>query len=279
MTERSASKTAFGVAWLRAAHQLIDDPPRILDDPVVVPLLGPDVAQLMREHLERMQAPGARGLRSHVILRSRYAEEELHAAVERGIGQFVLLGAGLDTFAYRQPEWASALRIFEIDQPASQQSKRDRLDAARIPVPPNVTFVPVDFQTESLESGLRRGGVGFTAPAFFSWLGVTMYLTRDAVDAVFQTIATFPPSSEVVFTFASRRDTAELTSYVAERVAELGEPWLSYFEPAELEELLARLGFSRVSFLTPDEAATRYFNGRSDGLPVPRHVSVGRAIV
>ncbi len=137
----------------------------------------------------------------------------------------------------------------------------------------------MDFQAEPLENGLRRGGVDSSESAFFSWLGVTMYLTRDAVDAVFRTIAAFPPSSEVVFTFASRRDATELSSDLAERAAELGEPWLSYFDPPELEALLRRLGFSRVSFLTRDEAATRYFNGRSDGLPVPRRVSIGRAIV
>ena len=279
MTELSSSKTAFGVAWLRAAHQIVDDAPRILDDPVIVSLLGADAAQLLREHPERVQTRGARGLRSHVVLRSRYAEDELHAAVERGVRQYVVLGAGLDTFAYRQPGWAAPLRIFEIDQPASQRSKRELLDAARVAVPPNVSLVPVDFQTESLENGLRRGGVDFAAPTFFSWLGVTMYLTRDAVEAVFRTIAAFPRLSEVVFTFASRRDEPQQASALAERAAELGEPWLSYFEPAELEELLMRLGFSRVSFLTPDEAATRYFNGRSDALPAPRRISIGSATV
>jgi methyltransferase (TIGR00027 family) len=279
VTEPSSSRTAVGVAWLRAAHQIIDAEPRILDDPVIVPLLGPEVARLLHEHPERAQTPGARALRSHVVLRSRYAEDELRAAVERGVRQYVVLGAGLDTFAYRQPAWAAPLRIFEIDQPASQRSKRERLDAAHIVIPPNVNFVAVDFQAESLADGLRRGGVDFAAPAFFSWLGVTMYLTRDAVEAVFRTIATFPPSSEVVFTFASRREEPQLASGLAERAAELGEPWLSYFEPPEVEELLRGLGFSRVSFLTPNESAARYFNDRSDGLPAPRRVSIGTATV
>src|SRR3569833_2473723 len=178
MAERSASMTARGVAMLRAAHQLIDAPPPILDDPVIVRLLGPDAEARIRSEVERAQSAPARGIRSHVKLHSRYTEDRLHAAVGRGVDQYVLLGAGLDTFAYRQPHWARSLTIIEVDHPSSQADKRRLLATAGVDVPSNVRYADVDFEHETLADGLRRAGVDFQRPTFFSWLGVTMSLTR-----------------------------------------------------------------------------------------------------
>ena len=185
MTEpgrREPSRTAAGVAWLRAAHQSVDGQPKILDDPIA-PLLPGERGRLgLIERRDELFTPGALGLRAHVLLRSRFAEDQLALAVARGIRQYVLLGAGLDTFAYRQPYWAAAaepvLRIFEVDQPASQQIKRERVAAANIPVPGNLTYAAVDFEHEPLLAGLTRTGVATSEPAFFSWLGVSMYLTE-----------------------------------------------------------------------------------------------------
>ena len=280
MTERQMSKTAWGVAMLRAVHQTLDGDPPILRDPVVVRMLGMDPAKLPPEHLERLHMPHARGLRSHIVLRSRVAEDRLAEAVARGVRQFVTLGAGLDTFAYRQPAWAADLSIVEVDHPASQQFKREMLQAVGIESPPNVHYADIDFEHEALDQGLARCGVAHDVPTFFSWLGVTMYLTREAIDAVLNTVASFPAGSEIVLTFAQPRSEDEgRPSELAERAAELGEPWISYFTPHEMEALLRDHGFRDVWFLSRDEAMRRYFADRSDGLIAPRWISIASAMV
>lgn len=166
------SRTAAGVAWLRAAHQVVDEPPRILDDPIAPRLLGEAGRRALGERRAELFQPGALALRSHVLLRSRYAEDRLELAARQGVDQFVVLGAGLDTFAYRQPDWAASMRIFEVDQPGSQLVKRDRVALAGIEVRGNLAYVPVDFESADLLTGLVRGGVDPARPAFVSWLGV-----------------------------------------------------------------------------------------------------------
>jgi methyltransferase (TIGR00027 family) len=280
MAERESSHTARGVAMLRAAHQVLDGEPHLLRDPVIVRLLGPDTERTIREHSERFQSPAARALRSHVVLRSRVAEDRLEASLARGIVRYVVLGAGLDTFAYRQPEWARALEIVEVDHPATQAAKRDALRAAAIEIPANVRYAGIDFERESLDDGLRRCGVPNDQPSFFSWLGVTMYLTRPAIDAVLSTVASFPRGSELVLTFArppAPEDTGAL--FFAEGAARLGEPWLSYFTPEELEALLRERGFSDVWFLSREDAARRYYADRGEDLAPPRRVSIASAVV
>jgi methyltransferase (TIGR00027 family) len=280
LAEQQASRTAQGVAFLRAVHQVMDSPPLILVDPVIVTLFGATGLQRMRDDPDRYQSPSARGLRAHVVLRSRFAEDRLEAAVKRGIMQYIVLGAGYDTFAYRQPEWAREIRVIEIDQPASQAAKREHLAAAGIAIPPNVTFADVDFERESLRQGLDRHGISTDVPTFFSWLGVTMYLTEDAVDAVLQTVAAFPAGSEIVFTFSPPREPRrpDQPPSLAELAASVGEPWLSYFEPEYLEQKLRGLGFHAIEFLTADQAASRYFRDRADELPAPRRTTIVSAI-
>lgn len=282
MTERNASVTARGVAVSRAAHQLIDGVPPILDDTVIVRLLGPDIEAAIRGDLDRYQSAPARGLRSHVVLRSRVAEDALREAVAHGITQYVLLGAGLDTFSYRQPEWARSLQIAEVDQPASQADKRRLLADAGIEIPSNVRYADVDFERETLSEGLRRCGIPFERPTFFSWLGVTMYLTREAIDAVLATIARFAEGSEIVLTFVQPPEPDEQGAagrFLAERAAALGEPWLSYFEPSEIEAVLRGHGFSDIRFLTRDAAMRQYYAERRDGLLPPRRISIVSATV
>jgi len=279
---REASKTAVGVALLRLAHQLIDAEPRILDDPVAIALAGPEVIEAVRARADELQVPATRALRAHVLLRSRYAEDCLAEAYDRGVRQYVVLGAGGDTFAYRQPAWARDLRVIEVDHPASQQQKRARLAASRVVVPANVEFAAVDFETVSLAEGLVRAGFDLARPAFFSWLGVTMYLTEDAVDAVLAFVGALADDTEIVFTFAQRptddpRD--EGRRQMAKQAAEVGEPWLSYFEPVDLTRKLEGFGFSTVSFLHPSDAERKYFAGRADALPAPRRATICRATV
>lgn len=249
MTERAASATALGVATLRAAHQLLDGTPKILDDPVVLKLLDPEVIARVQAHPERFAEPHVRRLLTHVVTRSRCAEDRLAEAVDRGVRQCIVLGAGFDTFAYRQPPWASALRIFEVDHPASQQAKRHRLAGAGVAVPSNVEYVAIDFETTSLRAGLRESTFDVDAPAFVSWLGVMVYLTQAAIDAVFAYVASLPPPSEIVFTFSAPPEPGAADG-LASRAAEVGEPWLTRVEPDVLAHQLREHGFGRVEFLT-----------------------------
>jgi methyltransferase (TIGR00027 family) len=261
---------------------LLDGEPKILNDPTVLQLLGPAAVERIGAAADKARSPAARRLRSHVTLRSRFAEDRLSRAVERGVRQFVILGAGGDTFAYRQPDWARSVSIFEVDHAASQADKRQRLSAAGLDVPPNVHYAPIDFETTTLRDGLDAGGVDIAAPAFFSWLGVTMYLTESAIDAVLKTVAAFGKGSEIVFTYARRqraeRDPARGPS-LAELAAAMGEPWLSYFDVDELELKLRIHGFSDVYFLTAADASARYFADRTDGLESPPHPSIVSAAV
>jgi methyltransferase (TIGR00027 family) len=209
------------------------------------------------------------------------------AAVERGVAQYVVLGAGLDTFAYRQPAWAHALRIVEVDHPASQAAKRERLEAAGIALPPNVTFAAIDLEEaaavgeRALTEALAVHGVRPDEPTFVSWLGVMMYLSAEAVDLVFRTVAAMPGGSELAFTFAPPPppgvDPADWPS-PGHRAATAGEPWRTFFTPEALRARLAGLGFRAVELLDPP-AAARYFAGRRDGLAAPRDTTIATAVV
>ncbi len=279
MYDKGSSQTALGVAVLRAVHQLLDAEPRILDDPVVVRLLAASTLEQIRTDPERFRSPARNALRAHVLIGSRYAEDRLAAAVARGIRQYVLLGAGFDTFAYRQPPWAESLRIFEVDHPASQRAKRERLDAAQVPIPANLEFVPIDLETTTLRDGLRACAFDPTIPTFVSWLGVLMYLSTNAIAAVFQVVAALPPSSEIVFTFAAPDDADPERAQVAARAAAQGEPWRTWIEPDDLARQLYAAGFSHVALLTPAESTERYLRDRADGLRAPRRTSIASATV
>lgn len=276
MSNQGVSRTALGTAYLRAAHQLLDAPPRILEDRFAVSLLGPAAERRITEDASSYQTPERRALRAHVVLRARFTEDRLAAAMARGVSQYVILGAGFDTFAYRQPAWARQLRIVEVDHLATQGLKRSYLADAAIAIPENVRFAAVDFDRESLRDGLYRNEIARNEPTFFSWLGVTMYLKEDVIDAALRTIAAFPAGSEIVLTFARSRTDAP--SPFAQRAADLGEPWLSYFEPDALASKLRATGFSEVEFLSPADAETRYFRDRPRDLPVPAQTNIVSAI-
>jgi methyltransferase (TIGR00027 family) len=276
MSQRQPSRTALATAYLRAAHQRLDAEPRVLDDPVAIRLLGAAAEPRLRDGAERFDTPAARALRAHVVLRSRYAEDRLAEAVRRGVSQYVILGAGFDTFALRQPDWARSLRILEVDHPGSQALKSAYLADAGLAMPANAELIEIDFEQESLLEGLRRSRVSIETPTFFSWLGVTMYLNQEAIAAALRAMASFPAGSEVVLTFAQPSDDGD-RARLAERVAEVGEPFVSYFEPAELEALLRGAGFERVEFLSSAEADERYFKPRPRDLPPPRQTGIAWA--
>jgi methyltransferase (TIGR00027 family) len=267
-----ASHTALGTAYLRATHQLLDAKPLIFDDPVAVPLLGPEGLKLIRDTADNYRTPEMLALRAHVVLRSRFTEDRLAAAVSRGITQYVILGAGFDTFALSQPAWALALKIIEVDHSGTQAMKRSYIAAAGLTIPENTVFADIDFEHESLRDGLRRYNISMDKPTFFSWLGVTMYLKEDAIDAVLRSVVMFPAGSEIVLTF--RTPLGDSPSPLARSVANLGEPWVSFFEPEALEAKLRSVGFSKVEFLTPAEAEERYFRQRPKDLPVPKQINI-----
>lgn len=278
MNSQEASRTALATAYLRAAHQLLDAAPKILDDPMAVSLLGEEASQQVRECAERYQNAYMKGLRSHVVLRSRFAEDRLAEAVQRGVSQYVILGAGLDTFALRQPVWAKSLKIFEVDHPGTQSVKRSLITKAGLDLAANVSFAQIDFEQESLLEGLCRHHVSLAEPTFFSWLGVTMYLQEAAIDSALKSMAAYPSGSEVVLTFkqpltSTAGRAAEAARKLADKVASVGEPFVSFFEPKAMEAKLLSAGFSQVAFLDLETANARYFASRPPDLPAPRQVN------
>jgi methyltransferase (TIGR00027 family) len=264
METGKASKTALGVAIRRAAHQLMDRPP-VLDDPIALRLVGPGY----RGKIGRASHPVGRDLRAFMAVRSRYVEDQLAEFVARGGSQYVVLGAGLDTFAYRNPY--PGLRIFEVDFFATQQDKRAMLAEAAIAVPGNLTFVPLDLEHHTLAEDLAAAGFDAGWPAFFGWLGVIPYLPRETFRATLGTIARLPAGSGVGFDYAIAPETLSAvgrTAFdaLAERVAAAGEPFQLFFTPEEIEAELRRAGFQRFEQLDYRELNERYFRDRADGL-------------
>lgn len=264
------SLTALGVASRRAAHQLFDSP-LVFPDPLAVTILGPDALSRLRQDSEKHFERPSLALRAFVVARARRAEDELVDASRRGVRQFVILGAGLDTFAYRNPD--GPVRVFEVDHPATQLWKREALAAAGIGIPSSLTFAPVDFERQTLADGLMDAGFDAGAPAVFSWLGVTMYLSGDTFDSTLAFIATRPTGTAVVFDYVV--DPASLVplerlafSRLEKRVADAGEPFRTFMRPADLDRRLAKAGFVSVEDLGAEDIDARYFAGRSDNLRV-----------
>ena len=271
MQSEVPSLTAQRVAMRRAAHQILDRPP-VLDDPLALRIVGAETRAAIEARPQDFEGTRiARYLRAFLAARSRFAEDELAAAVQHGVRQFVILGAGLDTFAYRNPH--TDLTVFEVDHPATQNWKRERLAEAGIATPSNLRFVLADFERDALAPTLARAGFDAGAPAFFSWLGVSMYLARETVDAVLRQVGSLPSASGIVFDYAlsptlfDARQRAVFDA-LAERVREAGEPWQTFFEPQALERALRTLGFHAIEDLGPGAMNDRYFAGRTDDLRV-----------
>jgi methyltransferase (TIGR00027 family) len=281
MIEGEPSRTARRVATLRAVHQ-IRETPKVLDDPLAVRIMGADIEKKIRDNPRRYENLLDRPLRAALVSRARFAEEALAAAIGRGTDQMVILGAGLDTFAYRSPLAPKLARIFEVDFPATQEWKRKRLAAAGIAIPANLAFAPIDFTSDTLQAGLERAGVDLARPAFFSWLGVTYYLERDTVLATFDTIGRLPAGTEIVFDYSESVSGQPLPvrlvfRFLSWRVARMGEPWKSHFSPAEMRAELGARGFGDIEDLDADAINARWFAGRTDGLAMRGLVHFVRA--
>lgn len=276
MDQAKPSRTALRVALRRAAHQLYDAPPLVLDDPLAVSILGDAYAEELRRTPGRnpnARNPGIKdrpfsiGLRAFLVGRSRYAEDQLAQAVARGVTQYVLLGAGLDTFAHRNPH--PALRVFEVDHPATQQWKRDLLHTGNLPHPPTLTYVPVDFEKQSLPEQLHAANFNPQTPTFFAWLGVVPYLTHAAFRATLDFIAAQPAGTGVVFDYGQPREALPFFERLAhdslaERVRQAGEPFQLFFTPKEIAAELT--AFRDLEDLGATEINARYFAHRTDRL-------------
>jgi methyltransferase (TIGR00027 family) len=260
------SQTAQGAAAHRAVHQTLEGGV-IFTDPFALQILDDDT----RARLPEMAAnPSHRPMRHFIAARSRFSEDTLASCVARGVQQVVILGAGLDTFSLRNPHEGRGVQVFEVDYPATQAWKRERIAQAGLEVPASLTFAPADFERQSLSDGLAAAGFRSDRPAYFQWLGVVPYLTREAIVATLDFIAGIS-GSEVVFDYTEPFENfspgvrANLTA-IAARTASLGEPWLSLFDPAEMSSLLQARRFAHTEDVSRVELSDRYYGDLKQGV-------------
>ena len=270
MHEVNPSRTALRVALRRAAHQVHDARPLVFDDPLAVRILGDEHVLEVQRTPDSVKRPYSAALRSFMVARARLAEDVLAAGVrERGVKQYLVLGAGLDTFAYRNGY--EEVRVFEVDHPATQAWKLEMLKQAAIAVPPSAVHVPVDFEVDSLRAKLESAGFLFGEPTVTAWLGVVPYLTRDAFNATMRVLARCAVGSEVVFDYSQPREALSereqlMLDSLSARVAQAGEPFQLFFTPWQLEEELEWLALRVVEDFDSAKLTARYFAGRNDGL-------------
>ena len=245
MDQQRASQTAIRVAAQRAAHQILDGDPKVLIDPICVGLFPEASEPVLRENASHYFQPSVRRLRANHLLRSRFAEDQLESSLDRGVLQYVVLGAGLDTFAYRQPKWGRSLRIIEIDHPASQAYKIAMLKRANVVVPDNVCFFSIDFENDNATAELANVPLDTGKPLFVSCLGVTQYVKRKALMETLGWVASWPRRSEIVLTYA-KDDRSDLDADARKSMDDYesfataaGEPWVSKFSTAAMADVLS----------------------------------------
>jgi methyltransferase (TIGR00027 family) len=276
MQQGQASVTALGAAGHRAAHQVLERG-FVFADPLALRILGSDAESAIALAKER---PERRGLRLFIAMRSRFAEDSARRAIEKGVRQILVLGAGLDTFAYRL-ERTQDMRVFELDHPATQAEKRRRLNEAQIAEPQHVSYVAHDFESGSMTAALKAAGLDPDKGAFVLWLGVTPYLTEEAVFATLGELARWPGGTEVVFDYTNPPEAVDEPNArnfhreMAERVAASGEPFRCYLDSAALHARARGLGFSDIEDLDRAALVARYL----PDLPVaPRPGSGGHVV-
>ena len=272
----------LNVAKYRAAHQILDNP-KILEDPLALRIIGTEAESKLHFDLASFQSPELRAFRAGVMIRNRYAEDELARSIQMGVRQYVILGAGLDTFAYRNP--FPFLRVFEVDHPATQAWKRSCLEKAAITIPKSVAYVSVDFERPMLSNALRESGFKSDELTFVSFIGVVRYLSWEILESVLSSIVSLVPAgSELVFDFAPP---SSLRQRLREFTGELVVNWKSgnkgfrpsYFDPVLLARYLKRIGFADVQLLGPKEMNVRYCKDRTDGLRIENKMHLVKARV
>lgn len=252
--------TAFSAAALRAWHTLCGEDPKIFRDDLALALTGMDEAEVMA--LGDRVSPASS---STCVLRSRFTEDRLAAARDR-LDQYVVLGAGLDSHALRVGDGLGALTVFEVDDPPFQDWKKKRIEELGLHAPPQLRFVPCDFETTSIAEALAGAGFAADEPCFVSWLGVTQYLTQEAITETLRWAGERPAGSEIVLTYLeSNAQAAQLRT----NMARTGITVHSDFTTDEMTAMLEEAGFSQIEHLSPEEAERQYFEGRTDGLKAP----------
>jgi methyltransferase (TIGR00027 family) len=258
------SETAMTAAAARAAHLIVDGPPPIFADTLAATMLGDRAGEFVDYHREHGDHPVLAGARAQAVCRSRFTEDVLAQRVSQGVGQYVILGAGLDSYAYRSN---AAVQVFEVDHPATQAWKRGLLASAGITE--SATMVPVDFETDSLSEALVAHGFDVSQPAVVSWLGVTLYLTEAAIGSTLGVVGGFAPGTDIVVDYmlpAGLRDAAGDTyvELVAPMSAQRGEPWLTFLAPEQMSALLSEHGFGPAEHV--DQRDVTDWTGRTDAL-------------
>jgi methyltransferase (TIGR00027 family) len=260
--------TAVRTALWRALHLEVDAPPHVLDDLIGLQLAAPDPDWRQRPDMNEYVTPG---VRASIVARARFIEDLVIEQADHGVGQYVLLGAGLDTFAQRRTEIASQITVFEIDQPEPQAWKRQRLDELGFGVPEWLRLVPVDFETNSWWDGLLANGFDAERPAVVGSLGVSMYLTRDATAATLRQSAALAPGSTLAMTFMQPVELVGPEEQVIHRATDAaaraaGTPFISYYSPDEILAMARDAGFKTARHVTAADHTQRYFADRTDGL-------------
>ena len=276
--KKDTSKTAVLVATIRAVHLRWHNPPHVFEDTYALQMLTPFWHAVAKYRLLKWLVGDVilgvyRPVYPAVVLRSRYTEDQLEQAIESGTSQYVILGAGHDTFALRRQDLADKVRVFEIDHPATQEVKRQRVLKAIGSIPPNLTFVPVNFEIDKMDEELAKAGFDSQKPAFYSWLGVTYYLTPEAIRDTLDRVAEISaPGSRLVFDFKVAKhiisdEWRTLCEKMEGFVARRGEPMLTDFTPQSLSDLMARHGYTEVEMIPPEEQRNRYLGDRTDFEP------------
>jgi methyltransferase (TIGR00027 family) len=263
--------TAVRVALWRALHVLADAPPHVLEDQLGLAVVAPDAEWRKRPDMSQFTRP----FRASIVARARFVEDLVDERLTRGVTQYVILGAGLDTFAQRRTALASRLRVFEVDEPGTQAWKRQRLVDLGVGIPPFLQFVPVDFERgESWLARLVASGFDAKQPAVVASTGVSMYLTKEAIEATLREVASLPAGSTLVISFMLPIEFAEPAvrpgiEAAARGARANGTPWVSFFTPDEMLALAREAGFGRVEHVSADALTARYFASRTDGLRPP----------
>ena len=273
MKQNYHSLTAYKVAKLRQEHQVLDSP-KVFDDPIASKIIGVQNSQFDKSKRNILKSHLLRKSRAYLAARSRFVEDTLSSAVNRGIRQYVILGAGLDTFAYRNSYSKLGLKVFEVDYPATQTWKRQLLEKENIPIPDSLTYTDIDFENQSIDNRLKETGFQTSKQTFYSWLGVTMYLEQKIVYSTLKCILSLAGSgSEIVFDYLVspfsltlfQRLVYSAKAYQSKFIA---EPFKSSFDPNTIENNLKDLGFSEAIDIGPDFINERYFGNRADNLSV-----------
>jgi methyltransferase (TIGR00027 family) len=269
--EGKPSRTALVTAAARAAHLIVDRPPWIFEDTLAEALMGEAGSALIALHRQDPTTPRLASLRVAICTRSRYSEHRVAAAVDRGVRQYVILGAGLDSFAYRA-EVPGDVWVFEVDHPVTQAWKRQGLAAAAIPIPSRVRFVPVDFTVDSLAQQLCEQGFDRSRPVIVSWLGVTQYLSVEAIRSTLLALGSLGPPVELVMTYVLPDELRDQSTdkpwaeFFMPGAAAVGEPWITFFTPEDIDRLIEQAGMTIIENVGGKDSIEPSLWQRSDAL-------------